>query len=140
MEGNRILDLIDEGIFDHYVQDDYKLETEGNVNEPLENYGEIDEKYQKIAKQILFKAKLAANKATIEKVISITEAKGRLQELNKKHEGKVFTIFKKHVEEYGLAANYRNFDTMSEEEMLSILEQINFTTLFDNIESDLEDE
>lgn len=137
MEGNKILDLIDEAIFDHYLQDDYKLDDEFKVNEPHEVYGE---KYKKLASQILFKAKLAAKKANIAKVISITEAKGQLKELNKKHEGKVFTIFKKHIEEYGLAANYRNFDSMNEKEMASILEQINFTKLFDEIQSDLENE
>ncbi len=137
MEGSKILDLIDEAIFDHYLQDNYKLDGEFQVNEPQEHYGD---KYKKLAKQILFNAKLAANKANIAKVISITEAKGRLQELNMKHQGKVFSIFKKHIEEYGLAANYRNFDTMNEEEMSSILEQINFTKLFDEIQSDLENE
>jgi len=137
MAGNKILDLIDEAIFDYYLQDNYKLDTDIKVKEPQEDY---EEKYHKLARQILFKAKLAANKANISKVISITEAKGQLKELNKKHEGKVFTIFKKHIEEYGLAANYRNFDTMNEEEMSSILEQINFTKLFDEIQSDLENE
>ena len=55
-------------------------------------------------------------------------------------EGRVFPIFKRHVEEYGLAANYRNFDSMTEVEMKELLKHLNFTALLDDILSTLEDE
>lgn len=140
MDRNKILELIEEGVLNYYLDDNYRLIHKSIVAEPQGAFGEDDKKYKKLAKQILFKAKLAAKKFTIAKVISITEARGRLQDLDKQYEGKVFTMFKKHVEEYGLSANYRNFDKMSEKEMLSLLQQIDITTLFDEIESELRDE
>jgi hypothetical protein len=140
MDKNKILKLIEEGVLNYYLDDNYMLDQNSIATEPQEVYDIDVEKYEKQAKQILFQAKLATRKAKLAKVISISDARGRIKDLNKKYEGTPFTMFKRHVEAYGLAANYRNFDKMSEDEMLNILQQIDITSLFDEIESELDDE
>lgn len=140
MEKNKILESIEEGLLDYYLSLDYSLKSEDMAREEQVSYGDRTQRYNKLAKRILFNARLATRNSLQTKVISISEASGKLVELDSKLKGKVFSIFKRHVEEYGLAANYRNFDTMSEDEMMSILKQINLTALFDEISSELEDE
>lgn len=129
MDKKKILKNIEEGLLDYYLSLDYNLKRESIAAEREIPYGEKDERYSKLAKQILFKAKLESKKSLHAKVISLSEASDKLSLLDKEMEGKVFSIFKKHVEEHGLAANYRNFEAMTEEEMKEILEQLNHTAL-----------
>lgn len=140
MVNNKILELIEEGLLEYYVSLSYSKESEFSLAEGEALDGEDDVKYNKLAKRILFKAKLESNKNNQAKIISISEASGKLELLDKESEGKVFQIFKRHIEEHGLAANYRNFESMTENEMKEILAQLNFTSLLDNIISELEDE
>lgn len=140
MGKDKILESIEEGLLDYYVSLDYSIKSESVAAEEQVSYGDQSPKYDKLAKRILFNAKLATRNSLQAKVISISEASGKLTTLDDKLKGKVFPIFKKHVEEYGLAANYRNFDAMTEDEMKNILKQLNLTALFDEILSELEDE
>ena len=140
MVNNKILELIEEGLLEYYVSLNYSKESEFTVAEGEAIYGKEGAKYTKLAKRILFKAKLESSKNIHAKIISISEASGRLELLDKEMQGNVFPIFKRHVEKYGLAANYRNFESMTEKEMKEILDQLNFTALLDNIISELEDE
>ena len=140
MGKNKILEKIEEGLLDYYLSLDYNLKTKSVAAEPLQEYGEESIRYSKLAKRILFKAKLESRKTIQAKIISISKASENLEKLNKEMEGKVFPIFKRHVEKHGLAANYRNFKTMTEDEMREILEQLNYTALLDDILSELEDE
>ena len=140
MGKNKILELIEEGLLEYYMSLDYTLNRESIAAEREIPHGEEDQRYGKLAKQIMFKAKLESKKSLHAKVISISEASEKLPILDKEMEGRVFPIFKRHIEEYGLAANYRNFDTMTEDEMKEILEQLNHTALLDDIISELEDE
>jgi len=140
MVKNKILELIEEGLLDYYVSLNYSKESEFAVAEGEALYDLEDPKYLKLAKRILFKAKLESRKTIQAKIISISEASDRLELLNKEMEGKVFPIFKRHVKEYGLAANYRNFESMTENEMKEILKHLNYTALLDEILSELEDE
>lgn len=140
MKRNKILESIEEGLLDYYTSLDY-YKTESNlVKEETNSYENSDVKYSKLAKNILFRANLATKKSIKAKVISISEASGRLADLDKEMDGNVFPIFKRHVEMYGLAANYRNFDAMTEQEMTNILNQLNLTSLLDDILAELEDE
>lgn len=140
MNKNKILESIEEGLLEYYVSLDYSLNSQSVAAEEQITYGNENQKYSKMAKQILFKAKLEASKSKQAKIISIGEVSKKLSFLNKKMEGKVFPLFKKHIEEYGLAANYRNFEAMTEDEMKEILMQLNHTALLDEILSELEDE
>lgn len=140
MKKNDLIESIEKGLLDYYLSIDYSLESKSIVAEPEISYGVDEERYSKLSKRILFKAKLATRKARQAKVISIIEASGKLTELNNRLEGKVFPIFKRHVEEYGLAANYKNFDAMTEDEMKDILKQLDLTALFDEVLSEIEDE
>ena len=140
MDKNRILENIVEGLLDYYISLDYSLEVDSIAAEGENPYGKDEQRYGKLAKQILFKAKLESKKSLHAKVISLSEASDKLSLLDKEMEGKVFPIFKKHVEEYGLAANYRNFEAMTEDEMKEILGQLNHTALLDDIISELENE
>jgi hypothetical protein len=138
MEKSKILESIEEGLLDYYLSIDYSLRTKDLVAEEPSSY-DVD-RYKKLAKRILFKAKFATQNSLQEKVISISEASGRLATLDEKMKGRVFPMFKRHVEKYGLAANYRNFDAMTEDEMANILRQLNLTSLFDEILDELGDE
>ncbi len=140
MKKNKIWESIEEGLLDYYLSIDYSLPINEAVSEEVSSYGTGNDKYKKLAKRILFKAKIATKKSIQTKVISISEASGKLTALDKELEGNVFPIFKKHIEKYGLAANYRNFDSITKEEMINILKQLNLTFLFDEIESKLKDE
>lgn len=140
MDKSKILENIEEGLLDYYLSLDYTLKAESIAAEGEIPYGKERQKYGKLAKQILFKAKLESKKSLYAKVISLSEASDKLSLLDKEMKGRVFPIFKKHVEEYGLAANYRNFEVMTEVEMKEILGQLNHTALLDDIISELEDE
>ncbi len=140
MSKNKILESIEEGLLEYYISLDYTPKSKSMVAEESNSYGADNHKYDKLAKRILFKAKLEARKTLQAKVISLSEASEKLAILDKEMEGKVFPIFKKHIEEFGLAANYRNFDAMTEDEMKEILGQLNHTALLDDIIAELEDE
>lgn len=140
MDKNKILENIEEGLMDYYLSLDYTLKAESIAAEGEIQYGKEEQRYDKLSKLILFKAKLESKKSLHARVISLSEASDKLSMLDKEMEGKVFPIFKKHVEEYGLAANYRNFEAMTEDEMKEILGQLNHTALLDDIISELEDE
>lgn len=140
MSKNKILESIEEGLLEYYMSLDYTLKRDSIAAEREIPYDELGQRYSKLARQILFKAKLESKKSLHAKVISISEASEKLSILDKEMEGKVFPIFKKHIEKHGLAANYRNFDAMTEDEMKEILNQINHTALLDDIISELEDE
>lgn len=139
MSKEKLLKNIEDGLLNYYLDKDYSVDK-GIVSEAEEVYEGQSNKYKKIVKQILFKAKTHIQKTRVAKVISLAEATGRLKTLEDKTKGNVFSIFKKHVEKYGLAANYRNFDKMTEEEMSNILNQLDLTALFDEIDAKLEDE
>lgn len=140
MDKNKILENIENGVQDYYLNEDFKLDQKEGIEESIGDYPAIAEKYIKLAKKVLFQAEIEANKSKISNVISIGKAKGKLKSLDSEFEGKVFSLFKRHIEEYGLAVNYRNFESMSKAEMTNILEQINFTKLLNDLESELEDE
>lgn len=140
MRENKILDSIEEGLLEYYISLDYTLKTKVISTESRGFPDVNDHKYDKLAKSIMFRAKLEARKALQAKVISLSETSEQLVMLDKEMEGKVFSIFKKHVEEFGLAANYRNFEAMTEDEMSEILKQVNHTALLDDIISQLDDE
>lgn len=139
MSRKKLLKDVEDGLLQYYLDHDYTIEDElipksDQVNE------ESKAKYNKMAKQILFKAKTQIKKRKVAKVISLAEATGRLKSLQDKNKGNVFSIFKRHVKQYGLAANYRNFDKMTEEEMENILNQLDLTALFNEIDENLDDE
>jgi len=136
MSKERLLKNIDDAII-HYHIDQLRSQEE-NSEDLTEDYPSQLEKYARKAKQIRFKAKAAMKKQRNTRIISIADASSRLKDWGS--EKNVFPIFKKHVEHHGLAANYRNFDKMSEEEMRNILEQIDLTALFDDIEESLDNE
>jgi len=140
MKKSEILGLIEQGLLDHFLSTDYSINSDSMVSESKLEYVEDEEKYSRLSNKILFKAKLAVNRRKQAKVLSILEASERLSKLDNSSDGKIFTIFKRHVEEHGLAANYRNFEAMTEEEMKEILEQLNHTALLDDIISELENE
>ena len=139
MSKEKLLKNIEDGLLNYYLSKDYSVDID-IVSEFDESYKGQSNKYEKLVKQILFKAKTQIQKTRVSKVISLAEATGRLKSLNDKNKGNVFSIFKKHVENHGLAANYRNFDKMTEEEMSNILDQLDLTALFDEIDANLEDE
>ncbi len=139
MSKDKLLKNIEDGLLNYYLDKDYSIDK-SIVSESKEAYEGQAKKYQKISKQILFKAKTHIQKTRVAKVISLAEATGRLKLIKEKNIGNVFPIFKKHIENHGLAANYRNFDKMTEEEMGNILEQLDLTALFDEIDANLEDE
>lgn len=142
MSKNKILESIEVGLLEYYISLDYTLKSESIsiAAEESNFYGAESHRYDKLAKRILFKAKLEARKNLQAKVISLSKASEKLAMLDKAMEGKVFPIFKKHIEKYGLAANYRNFEAMTEDEMKELLRQLNHTDLLDDIISELEDE
>lgn len=140
MVNNKILELIEEGLMAYYVSLNYSKDSVIAVAEDSVIYGVEEMKYTRLAKQILFRAKLESRKTLHAKILSISKESGKLELLDKEMEGRVFPIFKRHVEEYGLAANYRNFDSMTEVEMKELLKHLNFTALLDDILSTLEDE
>lgn len=139
MSKEKLLKNIEEGLLNYYLDKDHSVDN-NIVSESEELYKGQNAKYKKLAKQILFKAKTNLKKNRVTKIISIAEATGRLKSIENKNKDNVFSIFKKHVERYGLAANYRNFDKMTEEEMGNILQQLDLTELFDEIDANLEDE
>ncbi|MCB0632745.1 MAG: hypothetical protein R2824_24185 [Saprospiraceae bacterium] len=139
MSKDSLLKNIEEGLLNFYLEEDHSVDGEVTY-ESGEAYEGQTKNYERIAKQILFKARTHIRKNRVAKVISIAEASGRLKASKEKNEGKIFSIFKKHVEQHGLAANYRNFDKMTEEEMSNVLEQLDLTALFDEIDASLEDE
>ena len=139
MSKEKLLKNIEEGLLSYYLDKDYSIDN-SIVSEPDELYEGQSAKYKKFAKQILFKAKTNLKKNRVAKIISIAEATGRLRSIEEKEKDNVFSIFKKHVEHHGLAANYRNFDKMTEEEMENILQQLDLTALFDEIYANLKDE
>ena len=117
---------------------DQSSSAEEVVRSEEEAYPGQSEKYNHRAKNIRFRALVQLRKQSTAKVISIAQASSRLKELS--NNTNIFSIFKRHVEQHGLAANYRNFDKMTEQEMKSILEQINLTELFDEISKNLDSE
>lgn len=140
MEKDRFLKMLEEGVLNSYIEEDYSKPNENVINEPQGEYNSESAKYEKLAKKILFKFKMASRKTTVAKILSITEARNKLRELSDQFEGQVFTLFKNHIEKHGLKASYRNFESMTELEMKNILEQINFTEMLDEIEAELNDE
>ncbi len=139
MSKKELLKKIEDGLLSSYLDKDYSNDRD-TLADIEEIYEGQSEKYRKLIKQILFKSKTHIQKVRVARVISIAEASGRLQSLKDKDKENVFSIFKKHVDEYGLAANYRNFDKMTKEEMSNILEQLDLTALFDEIDASSEDE
>ena len=139
MGKEKLLKNIEEGLLNYYLDRDYSADN-SIASESNELYEGQTSKYKKLAKQILFKAKTNLKKSRVSKIISIAEATGRLKSIEEKNKDNVFSIFKKHIKQHGLAANYRNFDKMTEEEMANILQQLDLTALFDDIDANLEDE
>ncbi len=139
MGKEKLLKNIEEGLLNYYLDKDYSADN-SIASESNELYEGQTSKYKKLAKQILFKAKTNLKKSRVSKIISIAEATGRLKSIEEKNKDNVFSIFKKHIKQHGLAANYRNFDKMTEEEMANILQQLDLTALFDDIDANLEDE
>jgi hypothetical protein len=139
MSKEKLLKNIEEGLLNYYLVKDYSVDKD-TASEAVDMYEGQSKKYQKIVKQILFKAKTHIQKTRVTKIISLAEATGRLKALEDNNKGNVFSIFKKHVEKHGLAANYRNFDKMTEKEMSNILNQLDLTALFDEIDANLEHE
>ena len=138
MSKEKLLKNIENGLLNYYLDKDYSVDKDV-ISEAEEAYKGQSKKYQNLVKQILFKAKTHIQKTRVAKVISLAEATGRLKTLEDKNKGNIFSIFKKHIENHGLAANYRNFDKMTEDEMSNILEQLDLTALFDEIDESLED-
>lgn len=139
MSKKKLLRNIEDGLLSYYLDKGHSVK-DGIVSEPQELYDGQSAKYQKLAKQLIFKAKANLKKDRVAKIISIAEATGRLKSISENKKDNVFSIFKKHVEQYGLAANYRNFDKMTEEEMSNILQQLDLTALFEEIDTSLENE
>lgn len=139
MSKEKLLKNIEDGLLNFYLEKDYSADK--NISSQTDEIYEGQSiKYQKLAKQIRFKAKSNIKKNKITKIISIAEATGRLKALEKNNMENVFSIFKKHIAKHGLAANYRNFDKMTLEEMANILQQLDLTSLFDEIDASLDDE
>ena len=140
MSKKKLLKNIEEGLLNFYLEKDHSINATDDFSNIKEDYEGQISRYSRLSKQILFKAKAQVRKDRVAKVVSIAEASGRLKSLRGKNSENVFSIFKKHVEQYGLAANYRNFDKMTEDEMSNILEQLDLTALFDEIDESLGDE
>ncbi len=139
MSKKKLLQNIEDGLLNYYLDKDHYVK-DGILSEPQELYEGQSTKYQKLAKQILFKANATLKKNRVAKIISLAEASGRLKSISENKKDNVYSIFKKHVEQYGLAANYRNFDKMTEEEMSNVLQQLDLTALFEEIDASLENE
>lgn len=139
MSKEKLLKKIEDGLLNYYLEKDHSVNND-TLNESNELYEGQSAKYQKLAKQILFKAKTNLKKNRVAKIISIADATGQLKLIKEKNKDNVFSIFKKHVEQHGLAANYRNFDKMTEEEMTNVLQQLDLTALLEEIDASLEDE
>jgi hypothetical protein len=139
MSKAKLLNNIEAGLLNYYLEIDYSVNS-NVIYEPEVFYEGQSAKYEQLAKQILFKAKTNLQKDRVAKIISISQATNRLKSIEEEKQGNVFSIFKKHVEFHGLAANYRNFDKMTEKEMSNILQQLDLTALFDEIDSSLDDE
>ena len=140
MEKNNIVALIERGLLDHYLQIDYSKSKEksSDVEESNDLLFERKNEYKKRANKILFKFKLASKKDGLERILSI--AKNRLEDLPKINNDNIFQQFKLKLEESSLKLSYRNFESMSEDEMRSVLNQLDLTSILDQIESELEDE
>ncbi len=140
MDKEKLIKNIEDGLLEFYLEKDHSKSSDSDLTNVEEHYDGQMKKYARLSKQILFRAKAHIQKNRVTKVISIAEASGRLKSLKGKNKDNVFPIFKKHVEKYGLAANYRNFDKMTEEEMANILEQLDLTALFGEIDKNLVDD
>lgn len=139
MSKEKLLNDIEEGLLSYYLEKDHSVQSD-ILFEPEQIYEGQGTKYHRIAKQIIFKAKTNLNKKRVTKIISIANESGRLESIKGKNEENIYSIFKKHIEHHGLAANYHNLDRITEEEMANILQQINLTSLFDEIDAGLDDE
>lgn len=138
MNDHKLLDNIEQGLMNYYLEIDHSIDS-NIASEPQIIYGEEDQKYNQLANRILFLARTQIQKDKVSKIISIADG---VQRLIKKEEIKnenIFYIFKKHIEEHGLAVNYRHFDKMTEDEMKNILSQLDLTALFNEIDENLND-
>ncbi len=136
MSNRDFLEKIDTALFNAYIEKDY---SKSSAHKFDEDYAGQKEKYNKLYKKLLFKGRASLRKRDLENIISLPRAIGLMADLNQKHKGKVFPIFKKLVEQEGLLVNYRNFEKMTEEEMINILEQVNLTKILDKLDQELND-
>lgn len=137
--GKNLLENIEDGLYEYYISED--LDINGNiVKEDAANYGMNFQKYEKLAKQLLVKAKAKAFQDRTTKVISILEASERLKSQSNYDNNKIISIFNTHVSKYGLAVNYRNLKEMSIDEISEILRHIDYSNLINEIDEELEDE
>lgn len=137
--GKNLLENIENGLYEYYISEDSDID-DNIVKENAANYGMNSLKYEKLAKQLLVKAKAKAFQERTTKVISIVEASERLKSQSNYDNNKIISIFNTHVNKYGLAVNYRNLKEMSIDEISEILRHIDYSNLINEIDEELEDE
>ena len=140
MTKDKLLKNIEDGILGYYLEIDHSVDSSSTISDREEIYDGQFDKYSRLSKKYLFAIKATIQKDRMARIVDISEASGRLRSLKGVDKDHVFSIFKRHVEEHGLAANYRNFDSMSSDEMINILDQLNLTALFDEIDKSLGDD
>jgi hypothetical protein len=138
MSTDDILQLIDEGILDYYLNQNYEIGESDTDQEIADCNDTVEVRHSNLAKKIMFQARTAMNKENILKVEAI--AKGKMLDLHRKDPTKVQTMFVAYIRDHGLAVNYRNFQEMTEDEMASIMEQITFTELIESIQSEFDND
>lgn len=138
MSKKEIIKNIEDGLLNFYVEKDEHLYQQAMAEEGI-NLNEGIQEYEILAKQISFKAKALYNAERIANVVKIIEKAKRPQNVVE-DKPKVISIFYKHVQEHGLAVNYRNLDEMDVEEIKDILGQLDLTSLINELISQNLDE
>ncbi len=139
MSKKEIIKSIEDGLINLYINKDQSLYEEAMQEDGIDVNGEIGE-YEDMAKKILFLAKANFNGQKIARIISIVDETKKREDSPNLDKSKVITIFNRHIQEYGLAVNYRNLDEMDIEEITDILDQIDLTALLNDLESTIKDE
>lgn len=136
MSKKELFHKIDSALINIYIEKDNNLFSV-DIDE---DYKGQKKKYGRLYKKLLFKASSTIKEQKIARIISLPKASMLLDKLNESYTGRVFPLFKKYIEQEGLVVNYRNFDNMTEEEMVNILEQVSFTKLLDKIDEELKND
>lgn len=139
MDDKTIIECIEEGVFQYYLEMDYhQKDTSGDSFE--EDYEGQFDKYTKLSKKLRFKAQTAVRKEKNAKITTLASVSTRLKDFIESSGESAYMLLKRHVENNGLAVNYRNFEAMTEEEMLNILRQLDLTAFMNELDDSLEDE
>lgn len=132
MEDKDIFNQIDEGMIEFFINANL-ADIESMLLEEGMDLNRTKDKRQKFAKKIKFLAKAKLNQQNDENLLE--RAIKKLENAFRDKKDKPIAFLRQHIEQRGLAFQFRNLDKLDVEDIREILNELDLVTFMEDLEN-----